>query len=210
MQSTRHSIALLARGSSSPLRTTCTAAARNGTTPRHFQSSRSFSLANQTRDLRRHNIPALSSVASPSSSFSRSLSTTCARWTASDAPSSGTSAPAVNSQQQQQQQSEQAQQEQEKQQQPAYELTFTCKPCSHRSAHRVSKQGYHKGTVLITCPSCKNRHVISDHLKIFSDKPMTIEDLMREKGQLVKKGSLGTDGDVEFWDDGTSTERQTQ
>ena len=48
----------------------------------------------------------------------------------------------------------------------AYEITFTCKPCKHRSAHRITKQGYHKGTVLITCPECKNRHVISDHLKV--------------------------------------------
>ena len=36
---------------------------------------------------------------------------------------------------------------------------------------------------------------------------MTIEDLMREKGQLVKKGSLSEDGDLEFWEDGTTTER---
>ena len=49
---------------------------------------------------------------------------------------------------------------------PAYELTFTCKPCKHRSTHTVSKQGYHKGTVLITCPQCSNRHVMSDHLKV--------------------------------------------
>ena len=49
---------------------------------------------------------------------------------------------------------------------PAYELTFTCKPCKHRSTHRISKHGYHKGTVLITCPECSNRHLISDHLKV--------------------------------------------
>ena len=49
---------------------------------------------------------------------------------------------------------------------PAYDLTFTCSPCKKRSTHRVSKQGYHKGTVLITCPECKNRHLISDHLKV--------------------------------------------
>lgn len=47
-----------------------------------------------------------------------------------------------------------------------YDLTFTCKPCGHRSSHRVSKHGYHVGTVLITCPGCKNRHVISDHLRV--------------------------------------------
>lgn len=88
---------------------------------------------------------------------------------------------------------------------PAYEITFTCKPCKHRSAHRVSKRGYNHGTVLITCPSCKNRHVFADHLKIIADKSFTIEDLMREKGQLVKRGTL--EGDLEFWDDGTKIER---
>ncbi|KAJ8114137.1 hypothetical protein OPT61_g3913 [Boeremia exigua] len=90
---------------------------------------------------------------------------------------------------------------------PAYELTFTCKVCETRSSHRLSKQGYHKGTILISCPGCKNRHLISDHLKIFSDKSVTIEDLMKEKGNLVKRGSLSADGDVEFWDDGSSTPR---
>ena len=49
---------------------------------------------------------------------------------------------------------------------PAYELTFTCKPCSTQSTHRITKHGYHKGTVLVTCPECKNRHVISDHLRV--------------------------------------------
>ncbi|KPM38957.1 hypothetical protein AK830_g7576 [Neonectria ditissima] len=80
-----------------------------------------------------------------------------------------------------------------------YQLSFTCVPCGHRSHHNVSKQGYHKGSTLITCPDCRNRHVISDHLNIFGDKDFTIEDLMREKGQLVKRGSLGEDGDIEFW-----------
>ncbi|KAL9125221.1 MAG: hypothetical protein Q9217_005539 [Psora testacea] len=92
--------------------------------------------------------------------------------------------------------------EAEPQQQPSYELTFTCKPCRHRSTHTISKLGYHSGTVLITCPGCKNRHVISDHLKIFADKGFTIEDLMRRKGELVKRGSIDGDGDVEFWRNG--------
>ncbi|ERS98970.1 hypothetical protein HMPREF1624_04165 [Sporothrix schenckii ATCC 58251] len=101
---------------------------------------------------------------------------------------------------------------------PHYELTFTCLPCGTRSAHHVSKQGYHHGSVLITCPSCRNRHIISDHLGIFgnvtkeggSGGGRTIEDILREKGQLVKKGTLGEDGDVEFWEDGTTSERQTR
>ncbi|KAK3990359.1 zf-DNL-domain-containing protein [Cladorrhinum sp. PSN332] len=94
------------------------------------------------------------------------------------------------------------------QQQPAYELTFTCVPCSTRSRHRVSKHGYHHGSVLIACPGCKNRHVISDHLKIFGERKITVEDLLREKGQLVRKGIVGgEEGDLEFWDDGTETVR---
>ncbi|KAL8851023.1 MAG: hypothetical protein Q9221_004013 [Calogaya cf. arnoldii] len=84
---------------------------------------------------------------------------------------------------------------------PKYQLTFTCKPCTNRSTHTVSKHGYEKGTVLVTCPNCKNRHVISDHLKIFSDKRMTLEDILREKGELVKRGRVGPGGDVEFWDE---------
>lgn len=31
---------------------------------------------------------------------------------------------------------------------------------------------------------------------------------MRERGQLVKRGTLGEDGDVEFWEDGTVTMRE--
>ncbi|KAI3399270.1 hypothetical protein diail_7434 [Diaporthe ilicicola] len=91
--------------------------------------------------------------------------------------------------------------------QPSYELTFTCVPCGDRSAHNVSKQGYHHGSVLITCPSCRNRHVISDHLNIFGNRSLTVEDLMREKGRLVKRGTLGEDGDIEFWEDGSTTSR---
>lgn len=50
---------------------------------------------------------------------------------------------------------------------PSYAMVFTCKKCDARSAHRVSKQGYHHGTVLITCPSCKNKHLMADHLKVY-------------------------------------------
>ncbi|KAK8126515.1 DNL zinc finger [Apiospora kogelbergensis] len=99
---------------------------------------------------------------------------------------------------------------QRKLQEPHYELTFTCVPCGERSTHTVSKQGYHKGSVLITCPSCRNRHVISDHLNIFGNRQITVEDLMRERGQLVKRGTLGEDGDIEFWEDGTVTERNKE
>ena len=32
---------------------------------------------------------------------------------------------------------------------------------------------------------------------------------MKEKGQLVKRGTLDTEGDLELWDDGTSTPRSS-
>lgn len=69
----------------------------------------------------------------------------------------------------------------------------------------MSKQGYHKGSTLIICPSCHNRHVISDNLGIFGDRKITVEELLREKGQLVKWGSLNENDDIEFWQD-TSVE----
>lgn len=88
-----------------------------------------------------------------------------------------------------------------REQEPAYKLTFTCKPCGDRSSHRVSKHGYHRGTVLIQCPTCTNRHVISDHLNIFFDQKKTLDDLLQERGQAITRGELK--GDMEFWEDGT-------
>ena len=32
---------------------------------------------------------------------------------------------------------------------------------------------------------------------------------MREKGQLVRRGALNEEGDVEFWDDGSTTPRSS-
>ncbi|KAK2753508.1 hypothetical protein FQN54_007898 [Arachnomyces sp. PD_36] len=98
---------------------------------------------------------------------------------------------------------EKADLEERRKNEPAYQITFTCNPCGTRSSHRMSKHGYHKGTVLINCPGCSNRHVISDHLRIFMDKQKTLEDILEEKGQGLKKGTL--DGDMEFWEDGTVT-----
>lgn len=39
---------------------------------------------------------------------------------------------------------------------------------------------------------------------------MTVEDLLKERGMMVKRGTLGEDGDVEFWEDGTSTMREPE
>lgn len=82
----------------------------------------------------------------------------------------------------------------------------------------MTKQAYHNGTVIIQCPQCKNYHLsmsmlknyqhfyiilVSDHLKIFSDKNITIEDIMKEKGEEVRRfyGDFTDNQSVEFMND---------
>ncbi|CAG8433983.1 489_t:CDS:2 [Scutellospora calospora] len=65
-------------------------------------------------------------------------------------------------------------------------IAFTCKVCSHRSTKIISKQAYNNGVVIIQC-SCKNHHLIADHLGWFRDNRVTIEDLMLERGEKVLK-----------------------
>lgn len=79
---------------------------------------------------------------------------------------------------------------------PMLMIAFTCKKCGTRSSHTMSKQAYTSGTVLITCPSCKNRHLIADHLKIFRDDHVTIEDILKAKGESVSS----TTDDLAFED----------
>ncbi|CEP62412.1 Zim17p LALA0_S05e05072g [Lachancea lanzarotensis] len=79
---------------------------------------------------------------------------------------------------------------------PAMMIAFTCKKCNTRSSHTMSKQAYTGGTVLIQCPGCKSRHLIADHLKIFSDDHITIQDILSAKGESV---ALTTD-DLAFED----------
>ncbi|GAA5998596.1 Zim17p [Rhodotorula paludigena] len=97
-------------------------------------------------------------------------------------------------------------------------ITFTCtapssseeegagQQCGHRSTHEFSRRSYEKGVVIVQCPGCDNRHLIADHLHWFSQTPSpasplgqaigserarTVEDLMRERGEEVRWGSLG-------------------
>ncbi|KAK1146408.1 hypothetical protein N8T08_003195 [Aspergillus melleus] len=168
--------------------------------PRTISHSASRSLTQLTY---RSTRPSLASFSSPLNIQNRALFSTSIRQNSNSAP---TNKPLTDQESSAARDAENEEQNRKRrEEEPAYQLVFTCKPCGERSAHRVSKHGYHRGTVLIRCPKCQNRHVMSDHLNIFFDKKTTIEDLLAEKGAKVTKGYV--DGDMEFWDDGVAHKR---
>ncbi|KAI8880041.1 zf-DNL-domain-containing protein [Backusella circina FSU 941] len=73
-------------------------------------------------------------------------------------------------------------------------IGFTCQVCQERSHHVMSKRAYTKGVVLIQCPGCKNRHLIADNLGWFQDSKTTVEDLVKEKGEAIRKIVVDEDG----------------
>eukprot|EP00933_Yihiella_yeosuensis_P083212 TRINITY_DN97402_c0_g1_i1.p1 TRINITY_DN97402_c0_g1~~TRINITY_DN97402_c0_g1_i1.p1 ORF type:complete len:223 (-),score=46.24 TRINITY_DN97402_c0_g1_i1:32-634(-) len=76
----------------------------------------------------------------------------------------------------------------------AYAIAYTCGKCNGRSAKKISKRAYHHGVVIITCPFCKNRHLIADRLGWFEEGGTDIEKMMKEKGEEVRTGVFGFGG----------------
>lgn len=77
-------------------------------------------------------------------------------------------------------------------------IAFTCTAgdCGHRQSHTFTKRAYTKGIVIVTCESCKNRHLIADHLGWFENltdegKHVTIEKLAAAQGQTVQRIDTG-------------------
>ncbi|KAF4569765.1 hypothetical protein EYR36_009566 [Pleurotus pulmonarius] len=88
---------------------------------------------------------------------------------------------------------------------PRLSLTFTCTAgeCHERSTHTFTKRAYERGIVLVECPGCKNRHLIADHIGWFKEsteegKLKTVEDLLRARGEKVRRGRLDAGGVVEY------------
>ena len=72
-------------------------------------------------------------------------------------------------------------------------IQYTCShsPCERAEEERTSKKvisklSYDEGVVLVKC-QCDKFHLIADHLGFFEDESKTIEDIMREKGESIRK-----------------------
>lgn len=48
-----------------------------------------------------------------------------------------------------------------------------------------------------------NRHLIADKLRIFGDKDIDIEDLLREKGGIIRRETLSAGGAIDLSDEET-------
>ncbi|KAM5533809.1 hypothetical protein V8D89_012472 [Ganoderma adspersum] len=88
---------------------------------------------------------------------------------------------------------------------PKVSMEFTCtvEGCGHRSKHQFTKRSYTSGIVLVQCPGCKNRHLIADHLGWFKEstedgKLKTVEDMLRARGERVRRGRIDANGVVEY------------
>lgn len=77
------------------------------------------------------------------------------------------------------------------------QMIYTCKVCSTRNSQTISKQAYTEGVVIVKCSGCSNNHLVADNLGWFKDKKTNIEDILREKGEEVRRVESGSEN-VEF------------
>lgn len=66
-------------------------------------------------------------------------------------------------------------------------LVYTCKVCQTRNSNMISKLSYKQGVIIVKCAGCDNNHLIADNLGWFKDQKTNIEDLMKEKGEDVRR-----------------------
>ncbi|CRK96452.1 CLUMA_CG009871, isoform A [Clunio marinus] len=73
------------------------------------------------------------------------------------------------------------------------QMMYTCKVCGTRNSQTISKVAYTQGVVIVRCSGCENNHLVADNLGWFKDKKVNIEDILREKGEEVRKVTLGNE-----------------
>lgn len=71
------------------------------------------------------------------------------------------------------------------------QMIYTCKVCKTRNSQTISSQAYTQGVVIVRCSGCNNNHLVADNLGWFRDKKTNIEDILKEKGETVKRVSIG-------------------
>ncbi|TFK23186.1 zf-DNL-domain-containing protein [Coprinopsis marcescibilis] len=96
--------------------------------------------------------------------------------------------------------------------QPRMAIGLTCavEGCGQPQSHIFSKRSYEKGIVIVTCPNCKNRHLIADHLGWFQNltgdgSHVDIEKLAQANGDKVTRGRIDANGVFEYADEGTKS-----
>lgn len=71
------------------------------------------------------------------------------------------------------------------------QMIYTCKVCSTRNSQTISNQAYTEGIVIVKCSGCQNKHLVADNLGWFKDKKTNIEDILKEKGETVRRVAIG-------------------
>lgn len=69
-------------------------------------------------------------------------------------------------------------------------IGFTCKKCNSRVYKFITKKSYYEGVVIIRCDTCKNLHLIADHLGWYDSINIfgTIEDYFKRQEEAKKMG----------------------
>lgn len=84
---------------------------------------------------------------------------------------------------------------------PKFQLQYTCKICSTRNSHSVTRLAYRKGVVIAVCKGCESKHLIADNLGWsnyiggfdFDNGERNIEKYMENRDQEARENGTASD-----------------